>query len=410
MKDLLRSKYGESFLKNHAKSLLDFGINAKTPMGGFGYLDSHGHIDSSKNRETYQQARFTQVFGLAHLMKFGDYSPYVEIGIHSINNLMRDKVSGGYFNAINWSGQSATNEKLCYDHVFVLLAAVMGIACGIQEANETFEHIDYILDKYFWDQNHEMMRNHWNNEFTVLDSYRGMNANMHAVEALLAAFDVTGEKKFYDRAYIISKRSIDIFARNNPAGKWFLPEHFDANWTPDLDFNKELPADPFRPYGVTIGHLFEWSRLLIHLHHNLSGAEHQWMIEGAQGLYEIAKRFGWAADGEEGFVYTLDWDGTAMTTSRMFWVPAEAVLSAYSLHDLTGEISYFEDYLNWWTYIDSHVIDHKYGSWKAELDKNQNVVSGTWDGKPDIYHNFQATVLPLLKNARSFVGAALNSL
>lgn len=407
MNAILQSKYGSAFLRNHAKSILDFGINAQSPFGGYGYLNSKGGIDFSKNRETYEQARFAHVFGIAHLMKFGDFLPQVEVGISALNNLMHDKKFGGYFNSIDSEGKPASEEKLCYDQVFVLLAAVMGIACGVDSAQETYAHVDSILDKYFWDEDFKMMKNHWDNEFTTLDPYRGINANMHAVEAFLAAFDVTGEQKYFDRAYLISKRSIDGFARLNPKGKWFLPEHFSSQWVPDLEFNKSRPADPFRPYGVTIGHLLEWARLLIHLNHGLSGVEHDWMIEGARGLYEVAKQYGWAPDGGEGFVYTIDWDGSTVTSSRMFWVPAEAVLTAYCLHQITEEESFADDYTRWWTYIDQYVIDHEYGSWKAELDKNQNLVSHTWDGKPDIYHNFQASVLPLLPSARSFVGAAL---
>ena len=38
----------------------------------------------------------------------------------------------------------------------------------------------------------------WNTEFTVLDPYRGLNANMHTVEAFLAAADVTGDERYRD--------------------------------------------------------------------------------------------------------------------------------------------------------------------------------------------------------------------
>jgi mannose/cellobiose epimerase-like protein (N-acyl-D-glucosamine 2-epimerase family) len=407
MTKITDSKYGKDFLLAHAKSILDFGKNSISPHGGFGYLDAVGAIDTTKPRETYQQARFTQVYGIAHLMGLGDYSRQISEGINSLNSIMRDQKSGGYFNAVNTDGSAASSEKLCYDHVFVLLAAVMGKACGIAAAEETFQHIDKILDDFFWDEEFAMMNNHWDNAFSKLDSYRGMNSNMHAVEGLLAAFDVTGDQKYFDRAYSISKRSIDGFARQNPKAAWMLPEHFDSAWVPDLDFNSDNPADPFRPYGVTIGHLFEWARLLIHLHQGLTGPEHEWMLIGSRGLYETAKKFGWAPDGGEGFVYTLDWDATVITAARMWWVPAEAVLAAYCLFEETGEDVFADDYQTWWSYIDRHVIDHVNGSWLAELDKDQNLVSNTWEGKPDIYHNFQAAVLPLLPSARSFVGAAL---
>jgi len=408
--ELLRSAYGEAFLRTHAQSILDFGRKSISPLGGFGYLDGVGNIDPTKPRETYEQARFTHVYSLAHLMGFGDYTKQIDEGLHSINTLMHDQENGGYFSAIGADGQPVTTEKLCYDHAFILLAAVAAKACGITPADQTFEYINSILDKYFWDDEYKMMNNHYDNSFSSLDPYRGINANMHTVEAYLAAYDVTGNKKYFDRAYAISKRAIDDLARTNPKGKWFLPEHFDSQWVSDLDFNIDQPADPFLPYGVTIGHLLEWSRLLLHLHHGLSGTEYEWMIEGAHGLYEVAKKYGWAPDGSDGFVYTIDWDGSVVTSSRMWWVPAESVLTAYCLYQETGEDQYLQDYLTWWKYIDRNFIDHKNGLWFAELDKDHKLVSHTWSGKPDLYHVFQAAILPLLPEARSFVGSALKAL
>lgn len=404
MNDIHGGQYGSVFLREHAQSILDFARNSHHPLGGYGYLDSKGYVDRSKPRETYQQGRFVHTFGLAHLMGFGDYRDEVAFGINALRMLMHDKKYGGYFNAIDDNGDCVGNEKLCYDQAFVLLAATTARAVGVDGAAELFNDIDAIIDKYFWDSEFNMVNNHWDNSFTTLDPYRGINSSMHSVEAFLGAYDLTGDKKFFDRAYAITRRTIDGFAKNN---KWFLPEHFSDKWIPDLEFNKEKPADPFRPYGVTIGHLFEWARLAIHLHHGLDSAEDQWMIDGALGMYEVAKKYGWAPDGGDGFVYTLDWQGKPVTTSRMWWVPSEAVLTAYVLNQELGADEYASDYHKWWSYIDTHFIDHKDGLWFAELDRNQKLVSGTWSGKPDIYHVFQAAVLPLLPPSHSFVGSAL---
>jgi hypothetical protein len=47
MEAILDSKYGKSFLRNHAESILKFGLNASSPLGGFGYLGYNGSIDNT---------------------------------------------------------------------------------------------------------------------------------------------------------------------------------------------------------------------------------------------------------------------------------------------------------------------------------------------------------------------------
>ena len=98
-----------------------------------------------------------------------------------------------------------------------------------------------------------MVVEEWDESWTVLDAYRGVNANMHAVEALLASGDV-------GRAERILTRVVHGFART---GDWRIPEHFDTSWTPLPDYHRDQPAHPFRPYGATVGHWFEWSRLTL---------------------------------------------------------------------------------------------------------------------------------------------------
>ena len=103
-----------------------------------------------------------------------------------------------------------------------------------------------------------MAREQYDRAWSRCEDYRGVNANMHTVEAMLAAGEVLGEPRYTDRALRILRRVVDDFARTND---WRLPEHFDAQWNVLPDYNRDRPADQFRPYGVTIGHVLEWSRL-----------------------------------------------------------------------------------------------------------------------------------------------------
>jgi mannose/cellobiose epimerase-like protein (N-acyl-D-glucosamine 2-epimerase family) len=400
------TKYGEKFLRAQALSLIDFTRGSVVPGGGFGYLDSFGKVDVTKPREVYIQCRMIQVLGLAQLLNLGKTQESIDHGVDALLDLFQDKANGGFFNAINLDGTPANANKLAYDQMFVLLAACTAKVTGSPRADELLSNVDKVIDRYYWDDEFQMMNNSWNQDFTILEKYRGINANMHAVEALAAAYDVTGLEKYRDRAYLICKRTVEVFAKKN---SWMLPEHFDEKWIVDKDFNIDNPADPFCPFGVTIGHLFEWSRLILQLKIQIqnSGLDDSWIMPGAKKLYDKAKKFGWSADGTDGFVYTVDWDGKPVVRSRMFWVAAEAVMTAYTLWTFTNDSKYLLDYTTWWDYINKHLIDPINGSWFHELNPNQNVVAITWPGKPDTYHAFNACVLPLFPMGTSFIGTAI---
>ena len=47
-----------------------------------------------------------------------------------------------------------------------------------------------MLDRQFWDEDAGMVVEEWDEAWTMLDGYRGVNANMHTVEALLAVGDL----------------------------------------------------------------------------------------------------------------------------------------------------------------------------------------------------------------------------
>ena len=203
----------------------------------------------------------------------------------------------------------------------------------------------------FWDDEHGMVVEEWDEGFTTLDPYRGVNANMHAVEALLAAADVTGDRSLLDRALRITTRVVHDLA---PAHAWRIPEHFDEAWQPLLDYNHDAPADPFRPYGATIGHWLEWSRLSLDLAAalELAGAEPPaWLAEHARALFDAAVAEGWAVDGADGFVYTVDWSGRPVVRERMHWVAAEATATAAALLAATGDPSYDVWYRRWWDHV-----------------------------------------------------------
>jgi mannose/cellobiose epimerase-like protein (N-acyl-D-glucosamine 2-epimerase family) len=254
----------------------------------------------------------------------------------------------------------------------------------------------------FWDAEHGMFVETWDEPWSTLDSYRGVNANMHAVEALLAAADVLDDASLRERALRVTTRVVRDLA---PAHGWRIPEHFDEEWSPRLDYNADAPADPFRPYGATVGHWLEWARLALHLHAGLGPAAPDWLLGNSRSLFDAAVDQGWAVDGTDGFVYTVDWSGVPVVRQRMHWVAAEGVAAAAALFAATGETSYADWYQTWWRHIDDVFIDLDGGSWWHELSPDNRPSGQTWDGKPDLYHAVQATLIPRLPLAPTLAAA-----
>lgn len=121
-----------------------------------------------------------------------------------------------------------------------------------------------------------------------------------------------------------------------------------------------------------------------------------WLLEDAQGLFRSATELAWHVDGEPGLVYTHDWNNRPVVHERMHWTLAEAAATAALLLKRTGDATYEVWYRRFWDYIDRFLIDRERGSWWQELDRHNRPSSEVWSGKADLYHAYQATLLPRL--------------
>jgi sulfoquinovose isomerase len=352
--------------------LLTFAEAARVP-DGFGYLDDHGRVDPSKPLELYINARMTHVFSLGKLLGHPGAAELAEHGVDALRAWPEERDPAAYARAfVVLAGSSAT------------IAEIPGAPALLDDAMAT-------LLRDYWVEAEGAVR-----EAPEDDGYRGANANMHTVEACLAAYDATGDEAWTERALRIATRLIDGHAREHG---WRLPEHYDADWSPDLEYNRDRPNDQFRPYGVTPGHALEWARLLTGLRGVLTDPP-PWLDEAPRELFARALADGWEANG--GIVYTTDHDGTPVVRDRMNWVVAEAIGAAAVL----GEDEW---QARLWDFAETYFVDREHGSWRSELDPENRPASRTWSGKPDVYHTLQATLVPRLPAAPAFARALRQS-
>lgn len=385
------------WLEAEAFRLLAFARGSRV-AGGFAWLDDHGRPDPDRPLQLWITTRMTHVFALGHLLGHPGCGPLVDHGLNALGDGFRDSEHGGWYPELR-DGAPPRTEKEAYSHAFVLLAAASAHIAGREGAQSLLDQAIEIVDARFWSEDEGANLESWDRQWTEPEAYRGANANMHLVEAFLAAGDATGDPKWFQRALRIAERLAGQVARGND---WRMLEHFDASWNPLPDYNADQPRHAFRPFGITPGHGLEWSRLLLQVHAALPNPP-DWLIEAAEGLFRRAVGDGWRDPG--GFVYTTSLDGQPKVTDRLHWVVTEAIGAAAALQAVTGRDEYEHWYRVCWDFAALHLLDPERGSWRHELDEQLVPSDRTWRGKPDVYHAIQATLLPRLPVAPSIAGA-----
>lgn len=382
----------QEFLQDVRDGLLSFGHQFPSPGGSSYYLGDDGTPWKDRNRETWITSRMTHVYSIGSMLGHEGSEALADAALKGLRGELHDDQNGGWY-----AGLTKDNEivptKQCYAHAFVILAASSGVLACREGAAELLKDALALYDLRFWNEEEGLSCDIWNTEFTELDSYRGLNANMHTVEAFLAAADVTGDEKYRVRAGRIIDRVL-IWAKDN---NWRIPEHFSSDWVPDLECNKDRPDDQFKPYGATPGHGIEWARLITQwalstYKEDKAGAAPY--IEAAENLYNRAVADAWNADGAPGICYTTDWNGKPVVHDRMHWTLAEAINTSSVLFHVTDNEKYAADYAEFMKYLDEKVLDHVNGSWFHQLDRENNLLETVWPGKSDIYHALQATLIP----------------
>jgi len=380
--------YHRQWLMDEASALFEFfQVGLINPAGGFFELDESGYPRTDNPvREIHNTTRMVHCYALASLLGRPGADAIVDHGMNYLWNGHRDAQHGGYVWSLDDNGPRDDNKQ-AYGHAFVLLAAADAKVVGHPLADRLLEDITETINTRFWEPRHGAVREEFRRDWSEFSTYRGQNSNMHLTEALMAAFEATGERDYLDKAESIASLVIGTHAK---ALDYRVAEHFDADWVLDKTYAN---GDVFRPAGVTPGHWLEWSRLLLQLW-ALGGKRLAWLPEASKALFRQSVELGWdKAHG--GFFYTLDWDNQPALRQKLWWPVSEAIGAAAYLtqHDADP---FFEDwYRKLWDFAANHVLDHDNGGWHPELSETLEPGTTLFTGKPDLYHALQACLIPL---------------
>jgi len=241
---------------------------------------------------------------------------------------------GGYRLVVEADGTPVDRTRSAYGHAFALLAYARATAAGIDGAREGLAATHDLVDDRFRDEA-GLLRSDCSPDWSELEPYRGQNANMHACEAYVAAYEATGEATYLDRARHIAETVTVDLATDTDGLLW---EHYTTDWEHDFEYNADEPRHQFRPPGYQPGHHVEWAKFLAlldrydaavpnSLGQGGAGTDTGWYGR-ALDLFDAAVENGWA---ENGFVYTHRADGSPIVDDRYGWALAEGIGAAAAL-------------------------------------------------------------------------------
>ncbi|ALM51853.1 AGE family epimerase/isomerase [Halomonas huangheensis] len=392
--------FDPEFLQRHVQRTMRFyHPRAIDPSGGFfHYFRDDGQVYNASHRHLVSSARFVVTY--ARYARYHCTSPdaaaeYLRWARHGLAYLEQAHYQTryqGYAWTLN-DGAVEDQTHHCYGLAFVLLAYAEAHLAGVEEARDGIARTHAMLQRRFWEPQWQRFADEADCCWQLSD-YRGQNANMHACEALISAYDATGETHYLDQALSIGRSLLKANRENLHGWIW---EHYNVNWQRDLDYNRDDPQHLFRPWGYQVGHQTEWAKLLVLLAERGGDSS---LIEAAERLFVSAVSAGW--DNEHGgLVYGLDLEGRVCDGDKYFWVQAESFAAAAMLAEHTGKALYWRWYRRLWDFSWQHMIDHRHGAWFRILSADNRHYSDQKSpaGKVD-YHTMGACqdVMRILNN------------
>lgn len=353
--------FSQDFLRQHCDDILAFyAPNLIDSSGGFeqNYYDDGSVFDShfkqlvSSTRLVINYCRASKLLNNPQLLEHARHGlDYVET-VH-----WQEQVSGFAWTLDDHKPSDMTQQA--YGYAFVLLMYAHCLKAGVINNRAKLDYVYQLLEDRFYQAKQEIYADTLH-ENGVLSDYRGQNANMHICEALIACYQATNDKLFYERAAQLAKRFTHDLCINTQGLVW---EHFTMALTPDLEYNKDDPKNLYRPWGFQVGHQTEWAKLLLLLN---TIEFNQYRLDTAKYLFDKAYKIGWDSE-NGGLVYGFAPDHKICDDDKYFWVQAESFAAAALLYRATQESTYQHAYNTIWQYSWEHFVDHTYGAWYRVL-------------------------------------------
>lgn len=378
----------KEFLREHVKTSIDFyqefGVDSEG--GFFQTLNAKGEVFEPALKQLVSSARMTFNYTLAkRFFNDSQYDKLIQHGLDFVEKVHFDKENDAY----HWlmDGEKVLDtDNYAYGFAFIILMYSGALEAGFDSAKAGIEKTFATMEEHLWQEEFGLYADQTSADWSRIDAYRGQNANMHACEAMIAAYEATKDEKYLDRAVTIAS---NICIRNSKETDGLIWEHYDSNWNVNWDYNKDDPRNLYKPWGYQPGHLIEWTKLLLLIRRH---RDIDWLLPQAKMLFDVAITKAWDKE-HGGFFYGFAPDDSICDDEKYFWVHAEAFAAAALLADALDNEEYWRIYDRIWNYCWDKFCGGSHGPWLRLLDRSGKSIDPmiASPGAKIEYHTIAAT-------------------
>ncbi|MGQ9916994.1 MAG: AGE family epimerase/isomerase [Bryobacteraceae bacterium] len=356
--------------------------------------DERGAWKGEAPKALVTQARMAWFFARMARAGYGDRKTMLEAADHGYRFLMermRDARHGGFYWRVDARGEKPlAAKKHLYGQAFALYAlSEYAMASGRRDVRQEAVRLFELLEEKAHDRVHGGYREFFNEDWTlpppeergylgVTRDFKLMNTHLHLMEAMTSFYRATGLPLARERLIELILIEGSAVVRHAHGA---CSDRHRMDWTPVLE----------GPGGdVSYGHDLENIWLLEDALRAAGLPVAPW-VEFFRRNFEYPMRFGWDA-GQGGFWDRGPLGKPATNRIKIWWVQAEAMVSALTMYRLTKEKHYMDVFERTLQFVEQHMQDRGRGEWWPQADENGRAgggKAGEWKGP---YHNGRAMI------------------
>ncbi len=385
--------YRPKLENNLRKTIIAFWHPRSLDRKNGGYILSFGPKGELKEPYTKMivtQARMVWLFSRLAREGYGsEFLDAADLGYRFLMEKMWDQANGGFYWEVNATGSQALQpKKHLYGQSFALYAlSEYYRASRKPEVRESAVRLFDLLEAKAYDRTYggyvEAFNADWTAPPSDENSYMGvpsrlklMNTHLHLLEAMTDFYEATQLPLARERLLeLIAIESNTVVRKRLGA----CTDKYERDWTPVLT----------EPYSrVSYGHDLENIWLLAQAC-KAAGISNAPYLDQYRQLFDYSMKYGYD-EKKGGFFDNGRFNRKANNRNKVWWVQAEALVSALTMYDLTKEPSYLKVFEKTYDFIDRYQTDRETGEWHETVlpnGKGQGDKAHNWKGG---YHNGRA--------------------